>query len=301
MARVCLVNLVGLPASGKTTFCHRFCEQFRSADSSCNVVHIEYDKLVKIPMDTQLRDYLESKSFKAERFRLRWLIREIIGEIKRYGSIKNTLNLVRIEYAGCELTSLAHVNVTDFIILVDDNMYYSSMRKETRSIAKENGIGYLVVYFEISAASAITRNAHREIEKRVDDDHILSMANRFEIPTENEGGNIICVNNEKEQLIDLQAIQLAIVDCMQNPLRLEPIAPHLVVEQSDIHRIDLILRKEISKLMQRATKNTDKKALSEILCQKRKHILSDLRSGILDVSEDSTRFKSLLSSSKSND
>lgn len=297
MGQVCLVNLVGLPASGKTTFCRRFCEHFRKkGDVSINVLHIEFDEYVKIPTDAHSAEYFESKTFKTERFRVRCLIREVISGIKRDASIDEVLHLARIEYPESELRSVQVASSADYIILIDDNMYYASMRKEVRSIAKQYEIGYLIVYLETSLADAIAKNELRSLRDRVDEAHIRSMAERFEPPDECQDRNIIRIGGEKDMSVVFDKIQSAVLECLLNPQRPEPITDQAPVafEQSEIHRIDLMLRKEISQLMRGSAMEVDKKALSEILCQRRKHILNDLKSGALDTPDDLEELRMLL-------
>lgn len=289
MNKVCLINLAGIPAAGKTTFCRQFCEYLHDNKDPFNVVHIEFDQFVRIPMGEERLQYFGSKMFKQNRFRLRWIIRELIDDIKVNRSIEKSLKLFHIDYPECTLRTVLQSNIGNFIILIDDNMYYKSMRKEIRSIAKEKSTGYLILHLEISVAEAISRNKSRTEEKRLAHDIITHMASKFERPEQSEGS---IVRFNMEGYSQFQVIIDAIQQCIQHPLSPEPIAMNTVVEQSQLHRLDLILRKEISQKMKNS--DTNRRILAEIYCQKRKLILNDLRRGLLNIPDNLMELKDML-------
>lgn len=291
MNHVCLINLAGIPAAGKTTFCRAFCELLQNDAARYNAVHIEFDSFVKISAD----EACSKKMYKQNRYRLRCLLRQFIDDIKSNGNIDKSLALARFEYTGCELRTVIHQNVVDYILLVDDNMFFKSMRKEIRSIAKELSIGHLILYFESSVDGAIARDSRRIERAHVGKDIILNMAEKFEPPQEADEGSIIHINIETCTSLPFDVILAGIRHSMHQPLVSDLKTNHsAAVEQSQLHKIDLFLRREISRIVASSPSLDDKKMLSAICCQKRKLILNDLRSGLLPIPDDFMEIKDLL-------
>ncbi|GBG34490.1 L-seryl-tRNASec kinase [Hondaea fermentalgiana] len=69
------------------------------------------------------------------------------------------------------------------VLLVDDNMYYQSMRVPFRQLAERVGAGYLEIAVDCELEEAMRRNALRESPHRVPADVLRRMAGRLEPPT----------------------------------------------------------------------------------------------------------------------
>lgn len=294
MSNICVVNLIGIPASGKTTFCYGLCEYLRRQHGPFNAVHIDFDEFVKYPMVEQRAEYFDSKMFKYNRFRLRWFIREFIDEIKSKQTIKNTLQLIQYEYPDCEIHSFIHSDINQYILLVDDNMYYKSMRKEIRNIAKECDTGYLLLYFVASLEKSLKRNVVRANLNRVCDEAIVNIAAKFESPTDDEASEMHQINIDENPSDQFDEILPFIVKSVNNPLMAnsEQLLP-ITVEQSHLHQIDLVLRKEISQKMKTVNLHENKARIASIYCQKRKQILNDLKCGCLAMPDDFNEIRDL--------
>eukprot|EP01134_Creolimax_fragrantissima_P008097 CFRG8097T1 len=68
------------------------------------------------------------------------------------------------------------------LLLVDDNFYYRSMRKEVNYIADVMGLGYVQLWVHCELKEAIRRDAEREGRERVGSSVITRMHSRFDIP-----------------------------------------------------------------------------------------------------------------------
>jgi len=138
--KVCLVCLIGLPASGKTTFakalCSCLCDKFI-------VEHFEYDKVV------------EWKS-------------EVTWREERSKILKKVSLLIE--------SSLGHSN--DLVVILDDNMYYRSMRYEFYKLARKYCVCYGQVYFKVDLERAILIDSKRK-EGRVGEEVIVKMSNKL--------------------------------------------------------------------------------------------------------------------------
>ena len=68
------------------------------------------------------------------------------------------------------------------IVIVDDNQFYKSMRKEYARLATLYHAAYLLVYVDVPLKHALRRNEARQGKQRVPDEVILRMAERFDEP-----------------------------------------------------------------------------------------------------------------------
>jgi tRNA uridine 5-carbamoylmethylation protein Kti12 len=53
------------------------------------------------------------------------------------------------------------------VVIVDDIMFYRSMRRDVYRIAREHSCGYVSIFINISLEIALKRNASRELPSRV--------------------------------------------------------------------------------------------------------------------------------------
>lgn len=294
MNNVCIVSLTGVPAAGKTTFCQRFCDFLTERAGPVNAIHVEFDQFITIPSGDDLEKYTESKTFKWDRFRLRWIIREFVQEIKAEGTIRKTLLLVNIEYPKCMTKCVQNAGVNAYVLLVDDNMYYKSMRKEIQNIARDTYSGFLTIYFDATLEGAINRNKNRTSSAQLSNVLISNMYSKYERP-EDCSDSVIRFNLDKTLMPNIEEVIKKVQSSIQNPLKINENLPlPNVVQQSVFHQLDLILRQEISRRMQLCRATENKAVVSVGLCQKRKQLLFELRSGLIEPPGDLNEIKAYL-------
>ena len=68
------------------------------------------------------------------------------------------------------------------VVVVDDNMYYQSMRKQVWRMARHKGAAYMQVFVDTPLAECVVRNAARTGEARMKDGVIEHMHERLERP-----------------------------------------------------------------------------------------------------------------------
>ena len=76
------------------------------------------------------------------------------------------------------------------VVVVDDNMYYGSMRQQMRRIAERYQAGFVQVYVAISLEAALEANARRPVSEQVPGEVIHRMSEKMEPPGIEEG-NVI--------------------------------------------------------------------------------------------------------------
>lgn len=281
MTNICINNFTGIPASGKSTFC----QKIQSESKIFNVLHICYDDFIRMPdSSSETFQYFQSKQYKKQRFSLLRLIQQLIDDIKgktQFSKFKQTVSS-DFPHVKCNLKSVFTREY--YLLLIDDTMHYKSMRKEIRTLARDNEIGYFVTYFHSTLESAINRNQNRN--NVVDKKHLERMFAVFEPPSD-EDGEIININLDDNPQISTNFVELFALKMISSPLKPVQSVTYPVVEQGLLHKADLILRKSINEKMKNCKNDltVNLKKLAEKLCAKRSFILKEIKMGRIDLPE----------------
>lgn len=139
-----IVVLIGLPAAGKTTFSQKIVKRL-SSNSKCHTIN--YDALIK----NHTKDHYKQS-------------RKSVLD-----SVESLIMGLRSKTAPCKQ-----------LIIVDDNMYYRSMRHEYYKLAKSFQLSFLQVFIDIDVNMALIRNARRNT--KLPDKVIQDMASKIEVP-----------------------------------------------------------------------------------------------------------------------
>lgn len=164
--------LCGLPGAGKSTLARRLAQSSAThidGELQVEVHHISFDD-VDIGGVVAASSEVEEVAidFEADRWcRSRALA--LLEVERRIDESRQTNNSI----GTC---------VSRRLIVVDDNMYYRSMRHQCYLLAKKHEVPYGQVYVEVPLAVALARNARRTGSARVPDEIIERMHARFEAP-----------------------------------------------------------------------------------------------------------------------
>ncbi|XP_058120809.1 L-seryl-tRNA(Sec) kinase [Anopheles ziemanni] len=278
MARICLNVLVGIPASGKTTYC----QQIESTlNRTFNVVHVCYDTYIEI--DSKFDMFCSNPgSYKSSRQMLVPSVEAIISTIME-GKVGKTLDSLLGSWQHTfgkplEISSSA-VPSEDYLFLIDDNNYYRSMRWDWARLAKKLSLGFLETYFDTLLPVALERNVARE--HPVSEDVLTRMWTRLEKPCGKlfrwEQNTIII----QEQL-DMGIILSSISNRLENPEKAADPSPTnaFPMEQSKVHKLDILLRKAISKntaLIKDSMAKHQLRSYVELLQERKNSILHEFR------------------------
>lgn len=283
MKNICIVTLIGIPGAGKTTLAKLLTDAL-AYDFQIQAIHINYDNLINI---------IKSE----EQF-----------AIKPYNEIRND-----IMQAVCQLVNLFQSKPINFlsdierfilsridykiqnhstVIIVDDNLYYRSMRYDYYKISKHSEISFFQIFLKVDLGIALNRNDFRNKDNKIPEKVIKRMALRLEVPNirNHWEKNSLTINSNNEIT---QNIVNEIINHTNNmflyPLK-NSAAPLTVVEQSFLHKIDLRIRKLIHNEIQKNIANKTKvKDLSEYLNEKRKGLLKDIKLGIIEVNDETAQ------------
>ncbi|KAK9498611.1 hypothetical protein O3M35_003205 [Rhynocoris fuscipes] len=246
---VCLICLIGLPSSGKSTLSKEIETKYKF---KFNVEIIIFDKEIC---------WNEEKSWKNKRKDVRLLV------------------IKRIE-----------INLRSFnqktLIILDDNMFYRSMRYEYYQIARKYRIGFCEIYLNTPIDICLKLNKNRN--ESVNENTILKMNSKLEKP------DSVSYKWEKNHLIfkqnlydnDWKNFENLIENCLQIPADSIPNVEMKIVSSNLIHLADIALRKIVNELIK---KEIETNGISETYCHelanKRRIILERIRSGEIVLPE----------------
>ncbi len=187
------------------------------------------------------------------------------------------------------------------VLLLDDNMYYVSMRRVAYQLAARQGVGYGCVHVATPMEVALQRNAARPPANRVAEATIQRMATKLEAPDPTARtweANVVVVVDSEEEEATLQRIKAMMEHAWTTPAVVH--APSEEEEaakeedrrrtqESELHATELALRKIIGTAMQQLAKISDStvplsglaKTLGAAFSQAKAGIMDDVREGAL--------------------
>jgi tRNA uridine 5-carbamoylmethylation protein Kti12 len=299
--RVAILQLCGLPAVGKTHFTRQY---ERYLDAKCRelvFVTLTYDEIMHKSLEI---DILRLNLWRHYRTFIQGLTELLIEFIQNgdfdlsfHSFLANHANFREPHNTGLDSEIVGNfLKLIDrcphfksnryFVICLDDNAYYESMRWKTVQLAVKLNCSYICLCFRNESLSALLEsNASRPIDSQVNPAIIESMFEKFEYPTskfELEFSMITTSNVDDVFYNDLTTKLMTIVADFN--------LAHIVLDKAkyDIesarskqasltnvaHQTDLILRKMISKRM--ASACGDKTNLASKLKERKDEILRGL-------------------------
>jgi len=292
--KICLVLLIGLPGSGKTTLCRALVEFFKSSNTT-HVIPICYDEL--IPADI-CRHHDNISHWKEARRdvvnHVKNLILCLVG-LKEFSMANSGEVSVREEM----IKTVMNMKQTRVYIIVDDNMYYRSMRYEYYQLARLYNLSFCQLFVQCSVTDALNRNSSRDWSMSVPENVITRMAERLQPPDRQ--------NNPWERFsLTLPSEMWTVTKITEISDFLNCVAEHPVMMPEDdsdacqesriicstnvIHQIDVMLRKLIGDRMRQGKESglptNELQVRSKSLANARHHILEGIRTGRIIVPQD---------------
>lgn len=271
-----VVSLVGIPASGKSTLARRILRMSRENSLSVNVVVVSFDNMMKIDFTS-----LSDGDYKQHR-------EEFFNKLERLLKFKDDLEILSNEIPSDSF----HVTPanTSTLFILDDNMYLRSMRQRSRKMCKSCDCSHFQIFMKCSLEVAVERNAQRinSVDKLV----IEKMFNDLEVPLNSRTITIEAPIADDDLLRDLN-------DRMSIPETLTEEPQKSAQDQSIIHEMDLITRKELSLKIQELKSTDNLNRISLKLNAMRKQFMDDVRNERLEFSsieELKIAFRNLLDS-----
>jgi O-phosphoseryl-tRNA(Sec) kinase len=293
--RICLVLLIGLPGSGKTTLCGALVEFLKSLHATSHVIPITYDEL--IPADV-LRHHDNISQWKEARRDVLNCVQNLIlclTGLKEFSMANSFEMSVREEM----IKTVVNMKKTKVYIIVDDNMYYRSMRYEYYQLARLYKLSFCQLFVQCSVTDALNRNSSRDTSVAVPQKVITRMAERLQPPDKQ--------NNPWERFsLTLPSEVWTVTKMTEISDFLNYVAEHPVMRpenDSDVcqesriicstnvmHQVDVTLRKIIGDRMRQGRETglprDELQVQSKALVNERQHILEGIRTGRVIVPPD---------------
>lgn len=235
-AQLCLLAVCGLPAAGKTSVI----EQLRASLPSqlvCSCVcfdEIEHSKGGLYGSEQAVT--FDAVAWKKAR--------------------ESAMSKVEQELLSATASS------QDRLVIVDDNMYYRSMRHECLQLARKHQAAYIQLYITCPVDTALQRNASRSQGVRVPEAVMQRMARVFEVPDAQRHAweaNTIMLDSSWQLKSSSNKVWQQILGMWKDPV--QQVADAAALEQSRQrgqaanklslqHQLDLFCRKTVSETMQ---------------------------------------------------
>lgn len=283
---ICLVLLVGIPGSGKSHLRKLLEKYFKNTSKialgSLKIVSVSYDEFDKVRNPTQCSD---SVSWKEERLDIFKMIESIVGNIQNNTPLENLASLDKLFIINADMK-----NPDVVLFLIDDNMYYCSMRYEYYKLAKTCGLSFCQIFFDATKEDALKYNKLRDSECQVPDSVIGKMYEKLEPPDKTNAWeeNLITLTPYKkfEENGDLDNILAMIKTAIMSPVQANPTSmcreESLKINNSNsIHQIDIALKQLLGEFIKRKTKvKTDNlSVISKCYSERRLLILKEIKCG----------------------
>ena len=146
-----IVVLIGLPASGKSTFTKLLSDQIHTSHANDNykVVKVIYDELIPIELQKKYAENPSENEWKIQRQSITDNVDLLLSGqevLKQQGFLKpNKIDRKNFKY----------------VFVIDDNNYYNSMRYQYFQIARKYQIGFCQFHLDVSVEQAKKFNQNR--------------------------------------------------------------------------------------------------------------------------------------------
>lgn len=292
---VALVVLVGLPGVGKSTVCKNLSSYVngKCEGQKVHYIHVCYDEL--IPLSAQERfaqlkqcgeemRHSANENWKTARRNVHSKVDQLVECLKSKNLNDFVLNFFNLSNKIIEEEAL-------YVVLLDDNFYYRSMRYEYFQLARKHTVGFCQLYIECTTEIAVQQNLQRET--RVPTAVIEAMAGKLQPPLPSEHSwesatYILHADNLKESYSTWNMVY----KCFASPVlqledrELEVAESRLECSRSVAHQADIYLRSLVGQVIKESLSkgnmgSDELSVLSRTVNAGRQSLLADVRSGTL--------------------
>lgn len=182
------------------------------------------------------------------------------------------------------------------LIMVDDNLYYRSMRAAWFRLARSYSLGFCQVFLLCPTEDAVHRNAARSAP--VPEQTITTMAEKFELPrSEPWEERTVMVNGGQGSLEEVMALVEAVSKEPWSPVETASV-PREPVPASQLHIWDLELRAIVAKFINQAQAEKSCKSELQAWCiqvqKARQNVLAYIRAQHFDHESKQISMESLM-------
>lgn len=298
--KVCVVLLVGIPGSGKSFF-RKFFETFLCGNTESVLGSVQVWSVCYDDFEPMRRG---NSNWKKCRLDIMTIVCNLIEHLKSQDSLIKGFNK---ESSGICLINKELVSPDSILILIDDNMYYRSMRYEYYKLARVHNISFSQIFFEVDLQKALKCNSERSAGSRVPETVVENMYRKLEPPQANhlwEKFSISVLSYADFQNLD---IVTKILSCLRtaldNPVRVRDVnsneeeAFHVTTSNA-FHQIDNTLKQLVAghiKSQISAGNKSDLHFISKVFSERRLKLLNQIKRRVvtlpIDLNEAITKEK----------
>lgn len=296
---ICLVIFIGLPGSGKTTLCSALVEYLKTSCKTSNdivqhAIPICYDRMIP---ENVFRYQDNSSQWKEARRGIVSYVKNLVSYLKRLEQ-HNIANSFEISVREELLKITQNEKRRRVYVILDDNMYYRSMRYEYYQLARLYNLSFCQLFVQCSVSDALNYNSSRDQGVTVPGQIITRMAKRLEPPDRQNNPwetYSLTVASETWTITKIMEIVHFLNYVAEHPVVM-PIDDFEVCQESKltcstnvVHQVDIMLRKIIGERMRggkTSLQRVELQAQSRVLADKRRCILEGIRTGRILVPED---------------
>ncbi|KRZ04117.1 Transmembrane protein 98 [Trichinella zimbabwensis] len=241
-----LAIVFGIPACGKTSLCKRIVDFFNAEESNRSDVHVAH-----ICYDEILESKLCTNQWKSMRNMILDSVDAVaIGLNSRDAYVKPVGVDADIWNKIVLLVPNFDAKWSRIIFLIDDNMYYRSMRYSYYRLARKHHFGFCQLFIQCDLGCALIQNRGRKHDAVVSDETIKRMAEKIQIPAEKweENSYTIIVNNSDRQVHLSKICNFLLESCskflpeLSEDVNNDETTYNIESCTNRMHRLDLLLR-----------------------------------------------------------
>ncbi|KRX13662.1 Transmembrane protein 98 [Trichinella nelsoni] len=255
-----LAIVFGIPACGKTSLCKRIVDFFNADESNrsdIHVVHICYDEILEYAK-------LCTNQWKSMRNMILDSVDAVaVGLNSRDAYVKPAAIDADIWNKIVPLVPNFDATWSKIIFLIDDNMYYRSMRFSYYRLARKRELllsfrpsivydqfGFCQLYIQCDLERALIQNRRRKPDAVVSDETIKRMAEKIQIPAEKweENSYTVIVDNSDSE-VHLSKIGNFLLESfskflpeLSEDVNNDKVTYNIESCTNRMHRLDLLLR-----------------------------------------------------------
>jgi len=293
MVDIVLCVLCGIPGCGKTTLCRRLV----SSGEKFTYVHVAFDELT---------GWIENQSdgaWKQSRSMILSLVGNIVEFLRNDGGelpSRSQFNALDENEVGRLLQAVQTVasrndKSATVVLLIDDNMYYKSMRYSYHQLAEQFTLGYCIVYLSCSYDTCSDRLRHRADGHLIKESSVKTIVEQLEKPDpvrekwEHFSKEFDSGGNESSPLILYEQF---IETCVDHPVETNKLSEREIEERdltrkvnaaNLLHQADLCLRKIVGDMSKEIISDAKNKSTQmKKIVQERKRLIAAMKSDGFD-------------------
>jgi tRNA uridine 5-carbamoylmethylation protein Kti12 len=305
---IVLMIICGCPGTGKTYFTSKL-KEYLETTTNYQLLHITFDKIINSKLEKLIIDI---DFWKESRILIQNLIKLLISYLKivnknynnnqsdyfnqhKINLFQNSTNMNNInEEIFSSFVSLVNMQLNNsngfknkYILCLDDNMYYESMRFKYYQLARQETCSYYCICFKIKKLDNLLKlnqiRSSSDDSFRITDTIIENMFLKFNYPDLVRWEKDSCLIIEYDEFFEIEGLFLKVLDTVGKLFESCNLAGCLTNEiltnDGNVnikHQSDLIFRRLVKQCIESGDKNNNKNEFARNLNKIKNDVLEKL-------------------------